>query len=125
MGINAHSALSIYCNPYDLCFFVGESGGMHNAYVSFGPNREYRPIVTTRAVFTSKEDAVAGIGKLLDLCIKVGDIERTGGDGTQQVTGIILGAEGLHMDEALRDRILADLRSDRHQADTFEYEHAA
>ena len=125
MGLSVHSALAIYCNPYDLCLYIGESGGKYSVYVSFGPERNCRPIVTTEPVFANKEESVAYIGELLDISIRIGDRERTGGNGQEQTTGMLLGADEPHFDQTLRDRILADLRSDWHQANTYEYECAA
>ncbi len=125
MLVSRYSALLLYSNPYDLCLFIGERDDRHSVYISFGPSRRYQPIITTEPVFLNREAAVASVEEVLNAAIKIGEVERAGGDGKTEITGLLLGAEGPHLDDKLRDRILADLRSEQRQADTFEYEQAA
>jgi len=123
MELSTHSALSIFCNPKNLIFFVGHdrSGRKYNVYVSFGPSRNCRPIITSRPVFENQEKAIDCLQAIIDGSLAAGERERKGGQGVT-VTGLLLGAEGPFFDQALRDRVLADLRSENHQADTYEYE---
>jgi len=69
------SALEIFSNPYDLYFAVGENPnklGIWGLAITRGPEHRGKLIVTGEG-YTSKDDAIAIIIKILNICLTKGN----------------------------------------------------